>query len=125
MFFLKLQVAGWGKLHPCSTSLVDVLREARMDIVSDAVCEAASGSYIALSKLDNLCTTFPGNYSGLISEDMICAGSAGKGSCQGDSGGPFTVKEGEQHSLVGVTSGGFGCASVSLSLFQLFQTCPG
>ena len=106
-------------MHPCATNTVDVLREVSVNIVSDSVCEAAYGSYMALSESDNTCTTFTANYSGLISEDMVCAGAAVLGSCQGDSGGPLTVKEGDQHSLVGVTSGGFGCAAVSWTLFRV------
>ena len=36
----------------------------------------------------------------------------GKGTCTGDSGGPLTVEKFGQHYLVGITSWGFGCATV-------------
>ena len=32
---------------------------------------------------------------------------------QGDAGGPLTFKSGDQHILIGVVSGGLGCARVS------------
>ena len=38
---------------------------------------------------------------------MICAGTEGKGSCLGDTGGPLVDDQGY---LVGIESGGLGCA---------------
>ena len=39
-----------------------------------------------------------------VADDMVCGIQTGQGHCYGDSGGPFTVEEGGQHTLVGVTS---------------------
>ena len=87
-----------------------------MPIVSDTVCEAASSDSVTLALENGQCVTEARSYSGVISSDMVCAGSSGKDACQGDSGGPFTVKSSStsQHDLVGVVSWGYGCAAVSV-----------
>ena len=95
-----------------------------MPIVSDTVCEAASSDSVT-SSVNGQCVTEARSYSGVISSDMVCAGSSGKDACQGDSGGPFTVKSSStsQHDLVGVVSWGYGCAAVSIfiSVTYLFS----
>ena len=86
--------------------------------MSDATCEAASGTFTTLNG-DGACPNFTGSYSGLISDDMLCAGGEGKDSCQGDSGGPLTIKESDQHSLAGVVSFGYGCGAVRYLSFSI------
>ena len=82
--------------------------------MSDATCATASGNAQILNPANGQCVMVPDlSYAGLITEDMMCAKAPGKDSCQGDSGGPLTVKEGDQHSLVGVVSWSLGCAEVS------------
>ena len=62
--------------------------------------------------MNGYCRNTSASYAGRIKANMVCAGGAGVDTCQGDSGGPFTVQEGGQHSLVGIVSFAFGCASV-------------
>ena len=94
-----------------------------MPIVSDTVCEAASSDSVT-SSVNGQCVTEARSYSGVISSDMVCAGSSGKDACQGDSGGPFTVKSSStsQHDLVGVVSWGYGCAAVSILILLTYLT---
>ena len=107
---------GWGSSSSCPADSPEVLREVEVPIVSDTVCEAASSDSVTLALENGQCVTEARSYSGVISSDMVCAGSSGKDACQGDSGGPFTVKSSStsQHDLVGVVSWGYGCAAVSV-----------
>merc|ERR1712013_912044 len=46
-----------------------------------------------------------------VEDHILCAKNPSKNTstCQGDSGGPLTVKQNDQHFLVGITQSGYGC----------------
>jgi len=105
-------VYGWGKPDHCVRFPSALLQEVSQEIVSDETCAAANGDVFQFLPTFGGCVlVHNATYTGLISEDMLCAQAPGKSGCQGDSGGPFTVREGDQHYLVGVVSWGFGCGS--------------
>ena len=85
-------VTGWGTTTE-GGQVSDIVRKARVPIMSDAVCSQA--------------------YRGQLYPDvMLCAGKDGIDACQGDSGGPLVVQD-EDHfgwSLIGIVSWGIGCA---------------
>ena len=59
------------------------------------------------------------NYSGGITDNMMCAADPGQDSCQGDSGGPLMDRE--NNKLVGIVSWGIGCALPNYrKFFQLY-----
>ena len=62
------------------------------------------------------------SYAGLIKDEHMCTyvdpPTDIKSTCQGDSGGPFTVQEGDQHILYGITSWGYGCAEVHFDFYK-------
>ncbi|XP_070299889.1 serine protease hepsin [Salvelinus sp. IW2-2015] len=76
----------------------DVLQEANVPIINDAVCNA------------------PDYYDNQITTSMFCAGfeKGGTDACQGDSGGPFVAEDSlskaSRYRLLGVVSWGTGCA---------------
>ena len=68
---------GWGTTNSCRSTIEDILREASVTIVSDAVCKQASGTFEALNPL-GFCITQSTSYADVISEDdMLCAGGEG------------------------------------------------
>lgn len=78
--------------------------------------EQGSGSdlllQVSLPILDNArCHDLP-SY-GNVTENMICALSAGRGTCQGDSGGPLFQSLDGQETQVGVVSWSVGCAKAN------------
>ncbi|XP_070579925.1 cubilin-like [Ptychodera flava] len=83
-------VTGWGRTQEGGSSS-DILREVAVPVVSNENCRASYGE-------DE------------ITDNMICAGEAGKDSCQGDSGGPLVYLIEDKWYLTGVVSWGSGCA---------------
>ncbi|XP_066292098.1 MAM and LDL-receptor class A domain-containing protein 1-like isoform X1 [Branchiostoma lanceolatum] len=80
---------GWGRTQ--GTGNDDVLKQARIPLVSNDRCDDAS------------------LYAGKITEFMMCAGyydAGGHGTCSGDSGGPLVCSTGGRWTLHGVTSWG-------------------
>jgi hypothetical protein len=102
---LAATVTGWGTTS-LGGSISDVLMEADVQVMSNSICSNAYG-----------------DYSGAITENMICAadasGNGGSDACQGDSGGPLVscggdwncgTTQGQNYDLIGVVSWGIGCA---------------
>merc|ERR1712228_516183 len=83
-----LTIMGWGTTSS-GGRLSDVLLEAETDYVTNEQCNS--------------------DYSGQISDYMMCAARSNIDSCQGDSGGPMIVK-GTPNVQVGIVSWGYGCA---------------
>nr|XP_058922086.1 transmembrane protease serine 11D [Kogia breviceps] len=86
-------VTGWGS-QSYTGSTVTHLEQARVNIISNNVCNA------------------PSSYNGAILPGMLCAGlsQGGVDACQGDSGGPL-VQEDARHLwfLTGIVSWGYQC----------------
>ena len=82
-----------------------------MEIMSDYACGQASGT--AMNLLNGVCTSEEKSFAGKISQDMVCAGGGDTDACIGDGGAPLSVKQSGKHSLVGIASWGYGCATVS------------
>ena len=85
------QITGWGTISIIEDKFPSQLQDASVNIIDRQTCDF---SYI--------------RYGG-IGKDRICAGVKGGNvdACGDDSGGPLVV----QGKLVGIVSGGHGCAS--------------
>uniref|UniRef100_A0A8C0AU34 Peptidase S1 domain-containing protein n=1 Tax=Buteo japonicus TaxID=224669 RepID=A0A8C0AU34_9AVES len=72
-----------------------VLKDAQVEIIPSSVCNSSDA------------------YEGLVSNNMICAGSrsGGTDTCQGDSGGPLACyhPSTNKYYLIGIASFGVGC----------------
>ncbi|XP_014390577.1 PREDICTED: mastin-like [Myotis brandtii] len=83
-------VTGWG-----NTAFEEPLpppynlQEVEVPIVANEICQQ--------------------QYGYVIQDDLLCAGSWGRGTCNGDSGGPLVCKWRETWVQVGVVSWGKGC----------------
>jgi secreted trypsin-like serine protease len=88
-----MTVAGWGNTDAFGSSYPSKAQEVDVPYVPN-----------------NECNT--GNYAGMITDGMLCAGFAqgGQDACQGDSGGPMFMDVNGEVTLTGVVSWGFGCA---------------
>nr|XP_032833196.1 transmembrane protease serine 3-like [Petromyzon marinus] len=86
-------ITGWGRTDEHTNAVSPTLQEARVPLLSTALCN--SGSY----------------YRGAITPRMVCAGyeKGGIDGCQGDSGGPLVCAGVSRWLLTGVTSWGDGC----------------
>ena len=95
-------IAGFG-VTESGGDQPDVLQEARLPIVEDAV--AAEAYPYLVDGADPL-------FGGFESGTQVAAGypQGGVDTCQGDSGGPLLVPAGTDMRLVGDTSYGIGCA---------------
>ncbi len=91
-------VMGWGVIDTETGSLSNVLMEVDVDVITNEDCETS---------LDG-----EDNYTGMITNSMLCAMGMGEDSCQGDSGGPLALLC-DTPMQVGVVSWGIGCADPS------------
>jgi hypothetical protein len=96
-------VMGWGDTNESEfySELSDVLLKVDLRVMSNDECINSAGT------IDG---GYYGTYSGMITENMLCAGAADKDSCQGDSGGPLVMTGGGADLQIGVVSWGLGCA---------------
>ncbi len=87
-------IIGWGSTDPMGTRYPDALRQAVVEIISDADAQSL--------------------YGPSFTDNMLAAGimEGGVDACSGDSGGPLMVGDGtgENWVLAGITSWGEGCA---------------
>lgn len=88
----ELLVAGWGRLGETSFSPTSPrLLQVTLPLVANGVCQRS--------------------YGGLVSDNHLCAGRAGKDACQGDSGGAGMLSDlgSPRRIQCGVVSWGLGC----------------
>jgi secreted trypsin-like serine protease len=94
----KIWVSGWGVTEKSGAKTTKQLQGVSLDFISQDYCNRTS------------------SYDGSVTENMFCAGIAGKfggggkDSCQGDSGGPASIGVVESARLVGLVSWGEDCA---------------
>ncbi|XP_034021358.1 chymotrypsin-like protease CTRL-1 isoform X2 [Thalassophryne amazonica] len=89
---IQTWVTGYGTTSS-GGSIAQSLQEVKVPVVSNSQCNQA--------------------YGGGITDNMLCAGQAGKDSCQGDSGGPLVYKQDSQWTQAGVVSFGSGCGDAN------------
>ncbi|OQV25664.1 putative Acrosin [Hypsibius exemplaris] len=99
-------VAGWGETIPQLAKLKSVPLSGHSKASSTVVMQ------VGVDIVNRRTCNSTQYYNGVISDDMICAGTAGKDACQGDSGGPLVCKDAAgAYTLEGVVSWGEGCGA--------------
>lgn len=90
----RLPNQGWIAADGTTNSFSDVLQQARLSQLDTSICHEFE------------------DYRAYLAQDMLCLIGAVRNTdtCQGDSGGPVTGVVGRQRLLVGIVSGGIGCA---------------
>ncbi|XP_011891381.1 PREDICTED: serine protease 29-like [Cercocebus atys] len=97
-------LTGWGRtsyytpLHPPYR-----LQQVHIPLEDHEACEEGYKEYLHASADRTV-----------IPEDMLCAGSLGRGPCMGDSGGPLVCRKRGSWVQVGVVSWGIGCSTIQL-----------
>ncbi|KAL3809341.1 hypothetical protein ACHAXA_003230 [Cyclostephanos tholiformis] len=85
-------------------SISPILNQIEVQVLSNEDCDS-SGGYIGDNYFE---------YTGYITDNMLCAQDDGQDACQGDGGGPLVIRTCDGNDIqVGVISGGFGCAEVA------------
>ena len=100
--------------RPIANDMSQVLMEATLPIMTTSACKKISGKIQEC--INGVVTETNVSFFDNVTDDMVCGLQTGQGHCYGDSGGPFTVEEGGQHTLVGVTTwaAGDSCGVVSI-----------
>ena len=116
-------LAGWGDSGDYCTggTTVNTLQKVDMQIMPNDICRQQEGYYNRYNKTLGRCVThwysLKADWWGTekVEDHILCAKNPSKNTstCQGDSGGPLTVKQNDQHFLVGITQSGYGCGLVS------------
>ena len=90
-------VLGWGKNASSRFAQTsNYLERVTLSFISNDVCNGREF------------------YSGLIDQNVFCAGQQDVDACQGDSGGPFLIYQpGKGHVLAGLVSWGDGCGETT------------
>lgn len=104
----KATATGWGQVEWAGDQSNDLLK-VTISLVPQTQCNKSfsSGMDIRLK-------------FGIVGDWQICAGDVGKDTCQGDSGGPLVVFNRDyycMYSLIGVTSLGKVCGSISPGVY--------
>ena len=97
-----LTAIGFGVTDPDNYDAADILQEAKLNYMSNEICELSSDG--------------ENSYDGYLNNNMMCASAEERDTCYGDSGGPLLIRheenpeESEIDFVVGITSWGFDCA---------------
>jgi secreted trypsin-like serine protease len=93
---------GYGATDSETFEPSDVLLKVDVPLVVHSECQRAY--YDALGGAEQ-----PLPPEGIVTNNMLCAGTAGKDTCYGDSGGPLAYASRTGWRLLGITSWGLGC----------------
>lgn len=103
----NLTATGWGLTGARPDSPVKLM----VDRAGKPINRASPVLKIVSLKLLPQAERCAQEYPSAMIDEVLCAGSQpGEDTCQGDSGGPLTRAEGPERVLVGLVSGGKGCA---------------